>query len=284
MYFKIVHEDRIEIREIFSKPMVYLDNWALNDISIEDDLRKTFISLMNSKGGMLRLSIVNMIELANQCDKAQLGLILSMIAEIKDCGLINIDPGEVINKEDMLISNPLMISIVQNPSAELELVATYLLANNHPEKWHISDLISGIIKELPSKRIEDGNRAFLLGMESLIRRTRSDRQYLDTVSNLYSNIKRTGPEYQAATRELLRLSLYFVIRNHHLKMSKYSEWNDIFHLIVPVAYCDFVLMDRRWKTFIDQTGFSHPAIARVFDKRSLHDFFNALETEHGRLG
>ena len=278
MYFKIDHDDRIEIQERFRSPMVYLDNWALNDISLDKELRGRFVEVMNSKGGTLRLSDANMTELGNQCDKAQLDSILTMIAEINDCGLINIDPGEVIKKENILISDPSMIHLVHNPSAELDLVSTYLLAKNRPVKWHVSDIISSVIAELPSKRLQERNSAFLGKMERLIRKGRGDSNYLKRASRRYAEIKRRGPKYQTATRELLELSLVFVIRNKSLKMARYSEWNDIFHLIVPVSYCDAVLMDRRWKNFIEQTGFTYPTIARAFDKRSLYDFFNALET------
>jgi hypothetical protein len=60
-------------------------------------------------------------------------------------------------------------------------------------------------------------------------------------------------------------------------MLKYSDWNDLFHLIVPVSYCDIVLMDKRWKTFINQTGFSFPEIAMTFDKKIISDFFKKIE-------
>jgi len=60
-------------------------------------------------------------------------------------------------------------------------------------------------------------------------------------------------------------------------MSQYSEWNDLFHLVVPVSYCDIVLMDKRWKTFMEQTGFSYPKIALTHDKRTIADCFNRIE-------
>ena len=76
--------------------MVYLDHWALNDLSLNSALRKRFIKLMNEKGGTFRLSVVNINELSRMADKSQVDSILSMIESINDCGLINIDPGEVI--------------------------------------------------------------------------------------------------------------------------------------------------------------------------------------------
>jgi len=62
-----------------------------------------------------------------------------------------------------------------------------------------------------------------------------------------------------------------------MKMSKYSEWNDLFHLIVPVSYCDIVWVDKRWKTFLNQTGFSYPKIAMAFDKRTTTECFKRID-------
>jgi hypothetical protein len=66
--------------------------------------------------------------------------------------------------------------------------------------------------------------------------------------------------------------------NKEMKMARYSEWTDLFHVVVPVSYCDVVMIDKRWKAFIMQTCFSHPQIAKVFDKKSLDEFFQTIET------
>ena len=72
MYERIHHGNgQIEIREYFRRPMVYLDHWALNDLSLDNDLRNRFINIMNSAGGTLRLSVFNMIALSRQADASQ---------------------------------------------------------------------------------------------------------------------------------------------------------------------------------------------------------------------
>ena len=57
-----------------------------------------------------------------------------------------------------------------------------------------------------------------------------------------------------------------------------NEWHDFFHAIVPVAYCDLVLLDKRWATFISQTGLKFPDVAFAFDKKSIEGFFSTLAT------
>ena len=102
-------------------------------------------------------------------------------------------------------------------------------------------------------------------------------KYIDKSKGRFKKIKNQSPQYQTSTREILQLALDFVVRNKNMKMSEYSEWEDLFHLIVPVSYCDIVLVDRRCKAFLSQTGFSFPEIAMTFDKHTIEDFFKEIE-------
>jgi hypothetical protein len=265
----------IEIQEHFRSPMVYLDHWALNDLSLDAELRDKFISVMIRKGGTFRLSVFNMIELSKQADVSQVNSILDMIDSIPDCGLINIDPREVIKKENMLISDT---SLRLNPSVEIDIIAAHVMAQNYPTEWHVSDIIRKVIPELPSTRLTESNAQFLKDMERLLGIGRGDKDHLRRASMRFKKLKDNGPKYQAATRELFIMALGFVMTNKHMKMVRYSEWTDLFHVVVPVSYCDLVMIDKRWKSFITQTRFSYPQIAKVFDKKSSNDFFQAIET------
>lgn len=276
MYEKIDHGSEMEIREHFMRPTVYLDHWALREFSSNNDIRNKFINFMNIKGGTLRLSIFNIVELSKQADDSQVDSILNLIYSIRDCGLINVDPREVIRKENELISNPLLRF---NPSAEMDIVEAHLIANNYPNSWHVSEIIKKILNELPAKQLAKSNINFVKDMQQLLNTGRDNSKHLKKVTKRFNTLKAKGPVYQTATRELFQLALDFVLINK-MKMSKYSEWADIFHVIVPVAYCDIVLTDRRWKTFISQTGLSYPSIARIFDKRTLNDFYLAIENWH----
>jgi hypothetical protein len=279
MYERIDHGNgQIEIREYFKSPMVYLDHWALNDISLDKALRDRFIQVMNVKGGMLRLSIYNMIELSKQLDLLQVEAILDMIGSVHDCGLINVDPEVVIKKENALIANPSLIFEVRNPSAEVEIVAEYLMAHNHPPKWHVADVIRTVIPELPTTHLPQSNSEFVQDMERLLGIGRGEELHLRRAEKRFKSFKKAGPKYQRPTREVRAMALDFVMRTSQMKMSEYSEWADLFHVIVPVSYCDVVVIDKRWKSFVSQTGFSYPDVAIVFDKRSLNGFFTLIET------
>jgi hypothetical protein len=257
--------------------MIYLDHWALNDLSLNTNYRDRFINILNEKAGTLRLSVANMVEISKQGDKRQVNSILDMLRGIKDCGLINMDPKQVIQKENALILNPSSIGAIKNPSAEIEIVEAYLMAHNRSATWHVADIISAAVSEPPSKYLLENNKKFLADMKRLLEKGRSNSEYLKGASNRFKKLKLQGPKYQTATRELFVMAIDFVFKNTKMKMADYSEWQDLFHVVVPVSYCDIVLIDRRWKAFISQTGFSYPKIAKVFDKRSLDFFFQAIE-------
>ena len=61
-----------------------------------------------------------------------------------------------------------------------------------------------------------------------------------------------------------------------MKMN-YSEWIDLHHTIVPVAYCDFVLIDKRWAQFINATGLQYPDIANVYKEEGIESFLVDLK-------
>jgi hypothetical protein len=285
MYKKIDRGDgQIELRENFKSPMVYLDHWALNDFSLDKVLRDKFVDVMNTKGGTFRLSVFNFIELSRQADASQVEAILNMINRILDCGLINIDPKVVITKENALISDPSLIFKVKNPSAEVEIVAAYIMSHDYPNEWHVSDIIRSVISELPTKAMLRSNSEFIQDMQRLIKVGRGDKQHLQKAKRRFKNLKKFGPKYQRPTREIFDMALDFVMRNIQMKMSEYSEWTDLFHLIVPVSYCDIVMVDKRWRSFITQTGYIYPDIAMVFDKKTQDDFFTAIETWEPEAG
>jgi len=114
-------------------------------------------------------------------------------------------------------------------------------------------------------------------MEILLKIGRDDTNNLCQASKRFKKLKENGPQYQVATRELFTMAIDFIMTNKEMKMDEYSDWIDLFHVVVPVSYCDIVLVDKRWKTFIEQTGLFYPNIAMIFDKKSLESFFNTIE-------
>lgn len=267
---------RLTIKEIFGRPLVYLDNWALNDISSNEKHRKQFINAICKRGGTLRVSVQNIDELNKQGDQEQLKVILEMIDSI-DSGFININTEEVIEKENEIIKNPFVKH--KDPSRDTFLIEARLESlglRNLPLKPNVSGIISIATTGTPVRKYKD--IAFANHMKRKLNAAREKQEVIKEASGSFLKLKQKGKKYDAATRELNSMAYDFIIKDTKMKMSMSSEWYDLNHVIVPVAYCDMVLIDRKWKEFVKQTGFEFPDIAMVFDKRSIDEFFIQLET------
>ena len=67
------------LEEHLGSPTVYLDHWAINDLSLNKEYKERFIKSINYFCGTLRLSVYNIVELINQSDSKQRMSILNQI-------------------------------------------------------------------------------------------------------------------------------------------------------------------------------------------------------------
>jgi len=264
---------KISIKERYGRPAVYLDNWALNDIALENHYRNRFIKAMRRRNGTLRVSVQNIDELNKQGDWGQITSILKMIDSV-DSGFLNVNVTEVIEREDKIIKNPFIKH--NDPSGDVDLIKSRLQSRSLPLDPNISEIISIAILGTPVKRYKDV--AFADLQKRKLDLGRSAQKIAKRAKERFHKAKQGGKKYDAATRELNSMAYDFIIINETMGMSKSSEWYDLNHVIVPVAYCDIVLVDKKWKAFVKQTGFEFPDIAMIFDKKSLDEFFVQLET------
>lgn len=258
--------------ESLGRPIVYLDNWALNDIALDVACRDRFVSTLNGRKGTLRLSISNLIELMKQTDRRQIDTILQMIDSV-DAGFINTNFVDVINRENALLRG----EAAGNPSQELTLVQTHLLAQNWPETWAMSDVIRTALDCTSGTQMRERWDQFSIRMEGFLGAVRKDRHYMSKSKARTRETRNKGKDHDRPTRELFVLGFDFILQNESMKMNS-NEWHDFFHAIVPVSYCDIVLLDKRWATFLYQTDLQFPDAAFVFDKKSIDGFFDTLAT------
>ena len=205
---EIINCQRI-LKERFGRPIVYLDHWALNDLSLNAGYKKRFVNVMNEQGGTLRLSSCNIEELINQGDTRQIDAIFEMIESI-DCGFIDINFKEVIERENYLIKNP---SVIENPSINLGLIHDYLMSKNWPLEWRLVDMISTVVKETSIQKQRTRGSAFADKMNWLIDFARNNHDCLKKVSKRVHQTKSEGQRYSAATRELVLMMYDLIIKN-----------------------------------------------------------------------
>jgi len=260
------------LTETLGQPTVYLDNWALNDIATANALCSRFVSAMTRKSGTLRISVSNIVELLKQTDSAQVKQILHLIDAV-DTGFINVNFGEVIRQENRLLIDP---TECENPSREFTVIYNYLLALQWPEVWSIADIVQHVLANSDNRVFLQSYGSFADKMKAFFSVHRANPEYMKKeVARSYSG-RQQKPKYCTATRELVTHSFDFIIQNREMNMPA-KEWHDLYHTIVPVAYCDIVFVDGRWADFVSQSGLKPPAIAAVFKKQSLDAGMDAIE-------
>jgi len=264
---------RKEIKQIPSPPTVYLDNWALNSFTACHTVGARFSNLLNKLGGTLAISIINLLEAVRRNDQKQVSSIRSFVDSV-DGVFVDCDPNGVIRREKR--GRNIGKFICENsPWADLELLE-HLLCTHDPRKpVRVSEVFVQLQKE-----IRDGTYVIQEDFERdlfpLITKARNDPVALLKVRNRFRNRNKKIKTEFPHTEDLFNQCIDFIVTNETMKMGD-KEWRDVFHVIVPVAYFDFVLIDKRWIAFIQSTGLRNPEIARVYNQAKLEQFLNDLE-------
>jgi hypothetical protein len=108
----------------------------------------------------------------------------------------------------------------------------------------------------------------------------TDRSFEAAVRGLPS-----GRPMEVGTRYVLRELLRGMLLNNKMKITR-NHAIDLFHAVVPVPHCDYVLLDRNWETQVTQmrkrvsaARMSFP-VAKVFSRKreGVERFLRELET------
>jgi hypothetical protein len=273
-----LHADAENIQLLIrdTSPSVYLDHWALLDISQDETLATRLSRVLEKLHGTLVVSWLNLGEYSKITVEEQSRKAEALLQQnLPRLFCIEVEPFRVISIENrMLAGGPL-----EPPHADVELAKMFLYLWPEPQTFLSGLTAHNFFTYAGSNELVQRLNSLadsLIGRIELMRKeVRTDESFNATVRALPS-----GPNIQRGTRyillELLRTMLItdqmVITRNHAI---------DLLHAVVPVAYCDFVLLDSHWETQVTQmrnritaTGLSFP-IANVFSKR-----VNGLEKLH----
>ena len=101
-------------------------------------------------------------------------------------------------------------------------------------------------------------------IEALREQYAADPEFQSAIKRLPS-----GPPIQRGTRFILREFVRALIVDKGTKVTR-NQVIDLFHAIVPISYCDYVLLDKYWEAQLDRvrSRFSNAVMAvptaRVF--------------------
>jgi len=255
-----------------SHPMVYLDNWSFNLFSNDDALASILSAHMNDLHGTLMISNINILEIARRDDKNQIQTIASFVDKM-DVAFIELNPLRVIEKEKELEREKIPFDTAKPWLAKQIFEEHVLHAHNFLKEFKFSEVIFCLKDALEAGFVIDD--AFERDIFPLIEEARQDTQALDKAKSRFKNRFhriRSKPPY---TEDLYRMCIDFITIKRTMGMPD-KEWRDFFQIFVPAAYCDFVLVDRRWANFIETSGLKHPDIARAYDCKKVSRFLQDL--------
>ena len=264
-----------------AKPSVYLDHWALLDFSEDERLADRLTTALETHNGTLMLSWLNLGEYSKITNQEQARKAEALVEKnIPRLYFIEIEPFRVIDRENKLLAGgspepphgdgSLLRELVHLKPASTTSVYPFTAHNlftytqDQELAGKFGDLADVVIDRIAIMRNEVATDQVF---ESMVRRLPS------------------GPQFQHGTRYIIREFLRGLLLNEDMKITR-NHAVDLLHAVVPVAYCDFVLLDRHWETQVAQMRARLTAakmafpIANVYSRKAngIERFLSDLES------
>jgi hypothetical protein len=264
--FTINKKNELDVGQWAISPTVYLDHWALRKFSEDQMLATRLTVALQSRNGTLALSLLNLAEfskvtMGEQAHKAE-ELVEAILPRVF---FLEIEPFAVISRENELLAG----GPPAPPHADLDLLRTF--PQLKPTSLHLftaRDLFKAMQNNQLAERLDSL-------ADTVVERVEALRDTLDTDEVFRSIIRRPpyGPQIQQGTRVVLRELVRSLLIDKRTKITR-NHGIDLLHAVVPVAYCDLVLLDKHWETQVDRVrsrlndaGISVP-IGRVFSGKA----------------
>jgi hypothetical protein len=252
------------VMQNLTHPAIYVDTWALR-LFAEDkpDLGHRFREALLRVRGTLMLSHMSFGEFTSFDDPRHARSVGALVDSINPHIFFSqFDPFQVIPAEYSTIAGQRN----GTPAGDVRLLDMYARRRTGPRHPSISDWFDYSADRAEYRvAIDEAAQRFLDGIAELRQRLASEP---DFVKLALANVK--ASTLPRVTQALLRALIYRL--DPAMKLAV-NDALDISHCIVPAAYADFVLLDRRWYAQLKETeGFLRNAgietrIAEQYTKR-----------------
>jgi len=266
----------VKIDQIAYPPTVYLDTWALFDFIGNNGLADKFIKILNNLGGTLMLSIMSILESMGLKNQKQFQCLCDLMDSIGidrvaflDFNFMRVNVKEKIYKK----IGGLFLKI--SPAIDCGLLDSFIKIHKLENSLKVSEIFLAYRQDLENGKVLEEN--WEQSLFPIIVRARNDINALSNAKKRFRKRKENANTYKfPCTKFLMETCFDYITINENMQMPN-KEWRDVFHTIVPVAYCDFVLVDKKWLNFIKSTGLEYPQIAKAYSQRNLSEFLKDLE-------
>jgi hypothetical protein len=251
-------------------------------MSIAEDtsIAPRFIVTLKNQHGTLALSWVNLAEFAKITDQRQVRAVEQFVDAISpQLFFIAVDPWAVIQSEDEVLQG----RRTQSEWGHLGLLKSFVSRKGTQSLNPLTrrDLFSNLQHPRILHGLDKLGDQFVSRIESLRKHYGEDSEFAKAVRK-----PPKGSALLPASRFLLRELLGFFVKSTTKQLTR-NDAADFFHAIIPLAYCDYVLLDGHWTT--QASNAAHrlyqagqiETVAQAFSQRQngLLKFFDTLESE-----
>lgn len=266
------------LRQRVKRPTLYFDQWMWVDLSRDASLRSNLLPALKMASPSLLYSAVTFLELATITNDQALAAVCAVM-DAADYGFITADPREVIQREKAAGVQRLGAS----PAIDYDLLRRAGLQSSGITPDTPSRLLSCLAAEDAEdaeKKLRQLRSAFGSAITPMIDRARQDRKAISRAQQRQKRRKTTAST-RPHTSVIWEAAIDFIALNEGMKMTS-QEWLDVAHTVVPVAYLDFVLLDKRWCEFVRQLRLPKNEIACVYNRSQLDRFLEAVNSFNDR--
>jgi hypothetical protein len=223
-------------------PAVYLDHWALRAVSDDAGLGDRLRHVIEARAGTLVVSWANIAEFSNLDERAARSAEVLLDSSLPHVFFLDFNVFDVVRREaDIVGGGPPL-----PPHADMDLLR--LVVGLKPAGVQPVTCV-GMLTEVSGRRLESTERM----KDTFVEKVGALREeYLE--DDAFRVLVDRSLRQQATPRGtsiVLREILAGVMRDGKSPIGR-NDALDFFHTIVPVAYCDVVLLDGRWRDQVDR--------------------------------
>jgi hypothetical protein len=229
------------VTQYFRPPTIYLDHWALRKISENDELKDRLTSAIESKTGTLVISILNLVEFIKVTSPTRAEKAEDLLEKIlPNLYLIDFQLFDVIAREASVIQGGELIP----PHADQEFLKIIATIKPQTPKPFTARGIFSVVIQHKDKLSAGFDRLAEKGVEKL----ELLRTELNSDTSFQSALRR--PPRRPPNNVWTKLILQELLRGLLVDKTTVISTNhaiDFMHAVVPISYCDFVLLDGYWE-------------------------------------
>lgn len=234
--------ERFEARQRLEPPSVYLDHWALRTASRDPDLGERLTRAIEARAGTFVLSWANIGEFCNVNQATAEEAESFLEGNLPRLFFSRFNPFDVIEAERLVYAG----QSTEPPHADMKLLGMMMteLRSAGIAPYTCRGMLTDVSGE-SSESMRQMMEAFVQTTLALRERYLNDREFKALVERSHRS-----PEFRG-TAIVLRELIAGLMRNRHLPLEP-NDAMDFAHAVVPVAYCDYVLLDGVWRDQVDR--------------------------------